>query len=90
MPKRMRLPLKIQIVSKIKTKTTGRNGRQKALSTRSSVGIWVQLPDRNHNQPQQSGTPPPEPRSCRFSSFRIPSVSDLMVLSNLLAVDIDG
>ena len=40
MPKRIRFSVKIQKISKIKTKPVGRDGRQKVLSTRSFVGIW--------------------------------------------------
>ena len=40
MPKRIRFSVKIQKINRIKTKTADRNGRQKTLSTRLSVGIW--------------------------------------------------
>ena len=40
MPKRISFSVKIQKINRIKTKSTNRNGRQKALSTRSFVGIW--------------------------------------------------
>ena len=40
MPKRIRFSVKIQKIKRIKTRTADRDGRQKVLSMRLSVGIW--------------------------------------------------
>ena len=51
MPKRIRFSVKTQKIKRIKTRTAGRDGRQKVLSMRLSVGIWYDafdcLPQRD-------------------------------------------